>query len=253
MVGALLAALQLKGLTARINTREDASSWHPAVAGGKEDWFSRWVARPVRAGGDLIWRLTRRIGNEHIRAGLRVALGLSLGLCALTIVAVVAWAVLMAVIVLAVLVLLVWVPIKVLASGGGSTQASRQGSPVLGDLPTEPVSMAAVGLRGTRLMNEGVVGTTPVGVRIDNEGRILKEGVFGDAPSGYRLDDEGRLIKEGIFGESPRGQRLADDGRVLKEGVFAEAPAGLRVNEDGRIVEEGVFGDSPTGQRFEKN
>lgn len=252
VIGALPVVLQHGGTTAWLNGREVVWARQSAIAGGKTDWFSRLVARPVRACRALVWRSTKGIADEHVRAGLRVTLALSISLCALTIAAAVAWVILMAVILVAVLVLVLWIALKALSSGSGPTGDRQRDKRPLSEFLAQGTSAPVVGPRGTRLVNEGVFGDTPAGVRIDKDGRILKEGVLGDLPSGYRLDEEGRLMKEGLFGDTPAGSRLGADGRVLDEGAFGDSPSGVRVDEEGRILEEGVFGDAPTGQRLEK-
>jgi hypothetical protein len=212
--------------------------------------FKRYFLRPLFAGTLWIWSRTAPVTDSHLRAGLRVALSLVFGALMLATLAIVGYVLLIVVVALAMAAFVIKLLFEFLSDSlGGNRSSSSQDGRDDEEMRPEP---AVVGLRGSRVVQEGFFVDTPTGAAINSEGQIVSEGFFVDTPTGRRIDEEGRLVDEGLFFDTPTGIRLQEDGRIVEEGLFVDTPTGKRIDEEGRLVEEGLFVDTPTGTRFVK-
>lgn len=210
--------------------------------------FKRYFLRPLFVGTLWIWSRTAPVTDSHVRAGLRVTLGLVFGGLMLAALVVAGYVFLIVVIALAMAAFALKFLGEFLSDSlSGKLNASSRDDRDDEEMRPEP---AVVGLRGSRLVREGLFVDTPTGTAINSDGQIVTEGLFADTPTGRRIDEDGRLIDEGLFVDMPTGIRVQEDGRIVKEGLFVDTPTGKRIDEEGRMVDEGIFFDTPTGSRF---
>lgn len=212
--------------------------------------FKRYFLRPLLAGTLWIWSGTAAVTDSHLRAGLRVSLSLVFGASMLAVLAVVGYVLLIVVIALAMAAFVLKLLFEFLSDSlSGKLSASSQGGRDDEEMRHEP---AVVGLRGSRVVQEGLFVDAPSGTAINRDGQIVSEGFFVDTPTGRRIDEQGRLVDEGFFLDTPTAIRLQEDGRIVKEGFFVDTPTGERIDEEGRLVDEGLFVDTPTGTKLVK-
>lgn len=223
-------------------------SWTGIKAAGAEKRtgrVARYFSRPVLAGFGKIETWTASMTDEFARCGTRVASYLYLSyliLLGLYVVAVVAAAVVLIVVVFFVVMLILGLIAKVMSlEGAGGPSGPKPLRPSIRDR-----------LMGTRVVETGIFGDSPTGLRVDDHGRVMKEGIFSDSPSGLTVGADGRVVHEGVLSDSPSGIRVNDDGRVVSEGVLSDTPTGYRINEKGELIREGLIDDSPTGITFKK-
>lgn len=223
-------------------------AWTSAKAAAAENRTgrtARYFSRPVLSGFGRVEPWTAGITDEFARCGTRLASYFYLWyLILLGLYVAVAVVVAVALIVVAVFVVMFIIGF---AAKLMSLDEPRDSSP---STPSRPSMRER--LMGTRIMEAGILGDSPTGLRVDDHGRVLEEGILSDAPCGLGLDSQGRVVREGLLSDSPSGVKVNDDGRIVSEGLLSDAPTGYRINEKGELVREGLLSDAPTGITFKK-
>jgi hypothetical protein len=131
-------------------------------------------------------------------------------------------------------------PVGMGTGTGAARSASTSGS-------SGGVNPVVEGLKGKRIVNNGLLIDCPTGLMVDNDGRLVEEGLF-NKPTGYRIADDGRVVEEGLFSRDT-GIRITADGRIVRDGLFGSTTE-ARITPDGRVVTDGLFGATDTGTSF---
>lgn len=212
------------------------SETHRGRLRGSTRWLVRYLVYPVLFAFDLPLRLTKKIGREPLRSGVRVAvMPYAAGIIAY---ATMIYLHLVFAFGCFYVMYLVWGFFLLLFD------REKASSTVLNPVLSR--------VRGSRLVKEGWLFETDTGTYIDDDGRVMERGLLWDTFTGTRIDEDGRVKKQGFFGETPTGYKIDEHGRTIKEGVLLDSPTGDKVDEHGRVVKEGTFFDESTGYRYKK-
>ena len=210
LVGLLFPLLQLRSWTNRVEAWEALLMKRRERARAADGKFARFFRRPFYACAGGIWRVSQRVGNPHVRAGMRVALSLYLVAISSFFLITAAYVIMAVVVMFLTLALIGWI----LSLSGSS-----------GKRPRRTTARKERDWFG----NEKIVYTDETGSRVGTSREAV--GIFGDRRTEH-FDAVGKKTHEtrqetGVFGEQMTVQ-YGQDGRAAG---FAREEADLLGNQ----------------------
>jgi len=232
LVGACVPLLALGRVTNWVNGWQEVFSSGMEKARNSDTKEARYVLRPLHGSGLAVWRLSKPIPGDHLKAGIRLAAVLYLGMVVLSLLAAVLVAWLFAVAVTLVITAALWI--------FGSKEEEK---------PTAQTSAPVRGLfyRGSSWFTEEMAG------QVDDEGNIYRGTSWISEERIGRVDSDGTIYKgTNILNEEAIG-RIDRDGTVYKgSNWFTKERAG-RVADDGTVYEGKSWLDEKRIGRVDKD
>lgn len=220
LVGACVPLLALGRATNWVNGWQEVFSSGMEKARNSDTKEARYVLRPLHGSGLAVWRLSKRVPGDHLKAGIRLAVALYIGMVVLSLLAAVLAAWLFAVAVTLMITAALWI----------------FGSKDEDEPTTESSVVSSAGVRGCFYRGSSWF-TEEMAGRIDDDGIIYKGTSWISEEQIGRVDSDGTIYKGTSMLNEERVGRIDRDGVVYKgSNWFTEGRAG-RVTDDGTVYE----------------
>jgi len=225
LAGACVPLLALGQATNWVNGWQEVFSSGIEKARNSDTKEARYVLRPLHGSGLGIWRLSKRVPGDHLKAGIRLAAVLYLGMVVLSLLAAVLAAWLFAVAVTLVIMAALWI-FGSKEEEMPTAQTSAPSSDFDGYAPVRGLFY-----RGSSWFTEEMAG------RVDDEGNIYRGRSWITEERIGRVDSDGTIYKGTSMLNGEIVGRIDRDGTVYKgSNWFTEERAG-RVADDGTVYE----------------
>ncbi len=223
MIGALIAVLSYQKVSIAINGQDERFQRGCESAQAKGTKFAKTVTIPVCRTGRFIWKLGRRLSNEHIRAAARITMAAYFlgiwGLAVAVAAVIVFW--------LAVAGLVFMIVIWILADGSTSTQTTSSTTVSIEGTRVAPARGRF--WRGTSWWNEELAG------RVDEDGVIYRGASWISEERIGRIDEDGRVYRGTSFWNEEEVGRIEEDGTIFKGSNWLSQQRVGRVMNDGEV------------------
>jgi len=236
LVGACVPLLALGRATNWVNGWQEVFSSGMEKARNSGTKEARYVLRPLHGSGLAVWRLSKAIPGDHLKAGIRLAAVIYLGMVVLSLLAVVLAAWLFAVAVTLVITAALWIFGSKEEDEPTTESSVGRSAPVRGHFYrgsswfTEEmagrIDDGGIIYRGTSWINEERIG------RVDADGTIYKGTSMLNEKAVGHIDRDGTLYKGSNWLTEARAGRVMDDGTVYEGASWLDEKRVGRVDQD---------------------
>ena len=236
LVGACVPLLALGRATNWVNGWQEVFSSGMEKARNSDTKEARYVLRPLHGSGLAVWRLSKPIPGDHLKAGIRLAVALYIGIVVLSLLAAVLAAWLFAVAVTLVITAALWIFGSKEEDEPSTESSVIRSAPVRGRF-----------YRGSSWLTEEMAG------RIDDDGIIYKGMSWISEERIGRVDSDGTIYKGTNMLNEERVGRIDRNGTVYKGSNWLTEGRAGRVTDDGTVYEGTSWLDEKKAGRVDRD
>jgi hypothetical protein len=235
VLGACVSLLSSRWITDSVHGWEEELSSGVERARMSDKKEARYIERPLHGTGLAIYRMTGRVGSDHLKAGVRFAAILYVGMLVLALLAALLAAWLFAAAVTLAILAATWIFGSKDDEEAVSEPRIDRSAPIRGRF-----------YRGSSWFTEEMAG------RVDDDGIIYRGTSWITEERIGRVDSDGTIYKGSNMLNEERVGRIDRDGAVYKgSNWFTEGRAG-RVTDDGTVYEGKGWLDEKRAGRVDK-